>query len=163
LSHRAFEPKNFYDLATHVKTQLFNIIPNELKQAADRTCISRIYYAVFLSFRDKILALPIRNAELKRLIERTNDAHAIIAETIRIIDVDIGDFIVNLRTLRNFADYETGIALSPDKVAYAFKIADEIFSKLDMIVSKIKEPDIVLAWNKMQRKRQKGRFYFGAT
>jgi uncharacterized protein (UPF0332 family) len=138
------------------------MIPQELKQAADRTCISRAYYAVFLSFRDKILAIPIRNVELKRRIERTNDAHAIIAETIRIIDADIGDFIVNLRTLRNFADYRTDIMLSPDKVAYAFRIADEIFSKLAMIVSKINESTIVSAWSKIGG-RQKRHFYLGAT
>jgi uncharacterized protein (UPF0332 family) len=131
------------------------MIPYELKEAADRTCISRIYYAVFLSFRDKILALPIRNAKIRRLIERTNEAHAIIAETIRIVDVDIGEYIVNLRKLRNDADYRTNIVFSHDNVAYAFKIADEIFSKLSIIVSKIKESDIVLAWHNIQRKRQK--------
>jgi uncharacterized protein (UPF0332 family) len=133
------------------------MIPHELKEAADRTCISRIYYAVFLSFRDKILALPIRNAEIKRLIEHTNEAHAIIAETIRIVDVDIGEYIVNLRKLRNDADYRTNIVLSHDNVSYAFKIADEIFSKLSIIVSKIKESDIVSAWHNIQRKRQKRR------
>ena len=163
MSHRAFEPKTFYDLATHLKNQLFHIIPQELKQAADRTCISRAYYAVFLSFRDKILALPFQNAELRRRIERTNDAHAIVSETIRRIDTEIGDFIVNLRTLRNDADYRTDIALSSDKVAYAFKIANEIFSKSALVVSKIKESDIVLAWSGIQRKRQKERFYFKMT
>lgn len=159
MSHRVFEPKTFYDLAIHVKNQLFHIIPQKLKQAADRTCISRTYYAVFLSFRDKILVLPFQNAELRRRIERTNDAHAIVAETIRIIDADIGDFIVNLRKLRNDADYKTDIAPSPDKVAYAFKIANEIFSKSAFIVSKIKESDIISAWSKIQRRRQKERFY----
>jgi hypothetical protein len=69
---------------------------------------------------------------------------------------------VNLRTLRNFADYRTDIVLSPDKVAYAFKIADEIFSKLAMIVSKINESTIVSAWSKIGG-RQKRHFYLGAT
>jgi hypothetical protein len=64
---------------------------------------------------------------------------------------------VNLRKLRNDADYKTYIVLSPDKVDYAFKIADEIFSKLAMMVNKIKEPDIVSAWYNIQRKRQKER------
>jgi hypothetical protein len=157
LSNKVFKPKNFYDFAFHIKNRLLNIIPYELKEAADRTCISRIYYAVFLSFRDKILALPIRNAEIKRHIERTNQAHAIIAETIRIVDAEIGDFLVNLRKLRNDADYKTDIVLSPDEVDYAFKIADEIFIKLAMMVNKIKEPDIISAWNNIQRKRQKER------
>jgi uncharacterized membrane protein YozB (DUF420 family) len=74
---------------------------------------------------------------------------------IRIIDADIGNFIVNLRTLLNYADYRTDIVLSPGDVTNAFKIAYEIFSKLSIIVSKIKESDIVLAWNNIKRKRQK--------
>jgi hypothetical protein len=64
---------------------------------------------------------------------------------------------VDLRKLRNDADYRTNIVLSHDNVAYAFKIADEIFSKLSIIVSKIKESDIVSAWHNIQRKRQKRR------
>jgi len=64
---------------------------------------------------------------------------------------------VNLRKLRNDADYKTDIVLSPDEVDYAFKIADEIFIKLAMMVNKIKEPDIISAWNNIQRKRQKER------
>jgi uncharacterized protein YueI len=62
---------------------------------------------------------------------------------------------VNLRTLRNYADYRTDLELSPDNVVNAFKIADETSSKLSIIVSKIKESDIVLAWHNIQRKRQK--------
>jgi len=50
-----------------------------------------------------------------------NNAHAIVAEAIRIIDTNMGDFIVNLRTLRNDADYRADTASSPDKVAYTFK------------------------------------------
>jgi hypothetical protein len=53
--------------------------------------------------------------------------------------------------------------LSPDKVAYAFRIADEIFSKLAMIVSKINESAIVSAWSKIEGERQKRHFYPGAT
>jgi uncharacterized membrane protein YozB (DUF420 family) len=55
----------------------------------------------------------------------------------------------------NYADYRTDIVLSPGDVTNAFKIAYEIFSKLSIIVSKIKESDIVLAWNNIKRKRQK--------
>ena len=160
MSRGAFEPRTFYDLATHLKDRLLHTIPRELKQATDRTCISRAYYAVFLSLRDKILALPFRDAELRRRIKHTNDAHAIVAETIRIIDADVGDLIVNLRTLRNEADYRTDIALPPDKVDQAFKIASEIFSKSALVISKIKESDIISAWNKIQRKRQGRHFYF---
>jgi hypothetical protein len=65
--------------------------------------------------------------------------------------------------LRNVADYRTDIMLSPDKVAYAFRIADEIFSKLAMIVSKINESAIVSAWSKIEGERQKRHFYPGAT
>jgi len=154
-----FEPKTFYDLAIYVKNQLFHMIPQDLTQAADRTCISRVYYAVFLSFRDKILALPFRSVELKRRIQRTQDAHAIVAETIRVVDPSLGDYIVNLRILRNRADYRTNIVSSSNDVFYAFKIANEIFSKLTNIVGRIKESDVDLAWSRIQRERQKERFH----
>jgi uncharacterized protein (UPF0332 family) len=154
MSHRTFEPKTFYELATYVN-RLSNIIPQELKQAANRTCISRAYYAVFLSFREKILALPIRNVELRKRIERTNDAHAIVAESIRKIDFNVGDYILNLRAKRNQADYMTNINVTSDDVIYVFKITNEIFHELTAIVTKLKESDILSAWNKIQQERER--------
>lgn len=163
MSHRAFEPKTFYDLATYIKDQLLHTIPQELKQAANRTCISRAYYAVFLSFREKILALPMRDAGLRKRIERTNDAHAIVTESVRKIDFDIGDYIVNLRTMRNRADYRIDIEVTPDDVTYAFKITNEIADKSTAIVSRLKESDILSAWNKIQKERDKRRLSFGVV
>jgi uncharacterized protein (UPF0332 family) len=155
LTSRIFEPKTFYDLAIYIKDKLFQLFPQELKQATDRTCVSRAYYAIFLLFRDALLALPIRDGELRNRIKYTNDAHAIVAETIKIVDFNIGNYIVNLRRLRNQADYETNITFPPSEVAYAFKIANEIISKMTIIASKIKESDIILAWNEIQRRRLK--------
>jgi uncharacterized protein (UPF0332 family) len=155
MTHKAFEPKTFYDLAIYIKDQLLHIIPQELTQAADRTCIGRAYYAIFLSFRDKILALSIRDVDLRRRIERTNDAHAIVAESIRRVDLDVGDYIVNLRSMRNRVDYRTNIAITSDDVTYVFKITNEISNKSTTIVSRLKESDIVSAWEKIQKEREK--------
>jgi len=154
MTYKTFEPKTFYDLAIYIKDQLLHIIPQELTQAACRTCIGRAYYAIFLSFRDKILALSIRD-ELRKRIERTNDAHAIVVESIRRVDFDVGSYIVNLRSMRNRADYRANIAITPSDVTYAFKITNEISNKSATIVSRLKESDIVSAWEKIQKEREK--------
>jgi uncharacterized protein (UPF0332 family) len=161
MTHRTFEPKTFYDLAVHVQDQLLNTLPAELKQAANRTCISRAYYAVFLLLREKILALSIRDPSLRKRIERSNDAHAIVAESIRRVDFDVGDYLVNLRGMRNRADYRTNIAVLPGDVTYAFKITNEISNKSTAIVNQLTESDVVLAWDKIQKEREKRRAFQG--
>jgi hypothetical protein len=47
-----FDPRTFYDFANYIKG-MTNSIPEEIVQAAYRTCISRAYYAAFLSTRIK--------------------------------------------------------------------------------------------------------------
>jgi uncharacterized protein (UPF0332 family) len=155
MSHEVFEPKTFYDLAMYVKDHLLNTIPRELKQATNRTCISRTYYAIFLSLREKILTLPIRDVELRNRIERTNDAHAIVAESIKKVDFHVGNYIINLRTKRNYADYRTDVKITLEDVMYVLKIANEIFDELMTIVSRLKESDILSAWNKIKEGRKK--------
>jgi hypothetical protein len=115
--------------------------------------VSRAYYATFLLLRDAMLALPIRNAELRRRIERTNDAHAIVAEAVRGVSVNIGDYLLNLRWLRNKADYETKVSLYSFDVAYEFEMANEVIGSLTMIVKGIRELDIDLAWRRIQERR----------
>jgi uncharacterized protein (UPF0332 family) len=154
---RAFEPKAFYDLAIYLRKQLMHRIPQELKQALNRTCISRVYYAVFLSFREKMLELPIRDAELRERVERTTDAHAIVAGSVRNIDPGIGDYIVNLRSKRNLADYRTNIEVTLNDVDYAFKIANEVLGKLNVVIDRLKESDILSAWNILQKERGRQR------
>jgi len=163
MSNKAFKPKTFYDLAAYVKDQLLHTIPQELRQAANRTCISRAYYSVFLAFREMILDLPIRDVNLRKRVERATDAHAIVAESVRRVDSDIGDYIVNLRKMRNKADYRTNIAITLDYVNYAFDITNEITDKTTAIVSRLKESDIVSAWNKIQKEREKMRSSFGVV
>lgn len=155
MSHRAFEPKTFYDLAVYIKEWLLDTIPKELRQAANRTCISRAYYAVFLSLRENILALPIRDEELRRVIERTEDAHAIVAESIKGIDFKIGNYLLNLRSARNRADYRTDIEVMSDDVTYVLRIATEIFNELTAIAGRLKEPDILSAWSRIQKERER--------
>lgn len=158
MAHMTFEPKTFYELATYIKDQILHTMPQALEQAAYRTCISRAYYAVFLSLRDKILALSIGDAELRKRIERATDAHAIVAESVRKVDPDVGDYIVNLRSMRNRADYRTNIVVTLDNVTYAFKITNEVANKLTAVVSRLKESDILSAWNKIEKEREKGHF-----
>ncbi|MGB9806642.1 MAG: hypothetical protein ACPLRT_07810 [Thermoproteota archaeon] len=66
MSHENFNPKTFYDLSIYVKDKLLYNIPESLKEATNRTCISRAYYAVFLLLREKILALPLQDKETKK-------------------------------------------------------------------------------------------------
>jgi uncharacterized protein (UPF0332 family) len=153
----AFEPTSFYGLAVYIKDELLDKAPQELREAASRTCVSRAYYAAFLLLRDAILMLPIRDAELRRRIERTNVAHAIVAEVVRAVDANVGDYFVNLRRLRNRADYETRTSFSPADVVYALKIAGEIINNSMTIASKVQEPVILSAWGMVQERRKRMR------
>ncbi|NHV05719.1 MAG: HEPN domain-containing protein [Thaumarchaeota archaeon] len=151
MSYENFNPKDFYDLALYIKN--YYTVPENLKEATNRTCISRVYYAVFLLLREKILALPLWDSETKKRIENTNDAHAIVADAIKNVDPKIGNFITNLRSLRNKADYKIDIEMNEEKVEYVFRIASEIFTNLDATMSKVKASDIISAWHRIQERR----------
>jgi uncharacterized protein (UPF0332 family) len=154
LSSRAFEPKAFYDLAAYIRDKLTYMLPRGLRQAADRTCISRAYYAAFLSLRDAILALPIRDAKLRERIERTNDAHAIVAGAVKRADLIAGNYLELLRKLRNRADYETDVTLSSREAARALRVAGKVIDGLAAIASRVRESDVYLAWVELRLQRK---------
>ena len=141
-----FDPRTFYDFANYIKG-MTNSIPEEIVQAAYRTCISRAYYAAFLSTRDKILLLPIRE-DVRRTIERSELTHAVLAEIIKKIDSELGDCFANLRKRRNNADYNTKIEIKPKDVVWALKSADRIIKELPARLEEIGESDIIMAWGK---------------
>jgi uncharacterized protein (UPF0332 family) len=123
------------------------MLPRGLRQAADRTCISRAYYAAFLSLRD---------AKLRECIERTNDAHAIVAGAVKRADFIAGNYLELLRKLRNRADYETDVTLSSREAARALRVAGKVIDGLAAIAGRVRESDVSLAWVELQLQR-KGR------
>jgi predicted DNA repair protein MutK len=60
---------------------------------------------------------------------------------------------LNLRRLRNKADYETKVSLSSFDAAYAFEIANEVIGGLAMIVKGVRELGVDLARRRMQERR----------
>jgi uncharacterized protein (UPF0332 family) len=141
-------------LAIHLH-ELSEKVPQELKEASCRTCVSRAYYAVFLLIRDPMLG-QIQSTDFRESFKRSEVAHAVVVETVKKIDYKVGNFILNLRRLRNEADYETDKVFSPSDVSYALRIAGEVIRNLAMTISKIhklQERDILSTWKEVQEKR----------
>jgi uncharacterized protein (UPF0332 family) len=133
----SFNPLDFHHFATFLAQQLSRI-PSDLEQAAIRTSVSRAYYASFLLIRDFILlryekTLP---QDLKRVI-RTNKAHRVVARILELTDPVHAQYFINLRKLRNRADYETKESLMHKDLAKALKLAEAIVSNANSIVSRI--------------------------
>jgi uncharacterized protein (UPF0332 family) len=132
-----FSPLDFYRFAALLAQQLSRI-PSDLEQAAIRTSVSRAYYASFLLIQDLILlrygkTLP---QDLKRAI-RTNKAHRVVARVLELADPVQAQYFINLRKLRNRADYETGGSLLRRDLVKALKLAEAIVSNANSIVSRI--------------------------
>jgi len=147
-----FNPETFYELAKLMKMELIKNVPNNLHESTYRTCISRAYYSVFLSLRKDLIKIPISNNKIKNSL-LTGVSHAIIAESIKGVDFKIGNYIINLRKLRNKADYKIDEHIDIKDVDYSFKITNEIFKSLS-IINKLREEDIVNAWNKIIRSKR---------
>jgi uncharacterized protein (UPF0332 family) len=133
----SFNPLDFYHFAIFLVQQLSRI-PSDLEQVAIRTSVSRAYYASFLFIRDFILlryekTLP---QDLKRVI-RTNKAHRVVARILELINLMHAQYFINLRKLRNKADYETRGSLSHRDLVKALKLAEVIFSNANNIFSRI--------------------------
>ncbi len=133
----SFNPLDFHHFATFLAKQLSRI-PSDLEQAAIRTSVSRAYYASFLLIRDLILlryekTLP---QDLKRVI-RTNKAHRVVTRILELTDPVHAHYFINLRKLRNRADYETKESLMHKDLDKALKLAEAIVSNANSIVSRI--------------------------
>jgi len=133
----SFTSLDFYRFAKFLAQQLSHI-PSDLEQAAIRTSVSRAYYASFLLIRDIILLryekmLP---QDLKRVI-RTNKAHRVVARILELANPMHAQYFINLRKLRNKADYETRGSLSHRDLVKALKLAEAIISNANIIVSRI--------------------------
>jgi hypothetical protein len=98
----------------------------------------------------------IQSTDFRESFKRSEVAHAVVVETVKKIDYKVGNFILNLRRLRNEADYETDKVFSPSDVSYALRIAGEVIRNLAMTISKIhklQERDILSTWKEVQEKR----------
>jgi uncharacterized protein (UPF0332 family) len=133
----SFNPLDFHHFATFLAQQLSRI-PSDLEQAAIRTSVSGAYYASFILIRDLILlryekTLP---QDLKCVII-TNKAHRVVVRILELTDPVHAQYFINLRKLRNRADYETKESLMHKDSAKALKLAEAIVSNANSIVSRI--------------------------
>ncbi len=133
----SFSSLDFYRFATFLAQQLSRI-PSDLEQAAIRTSVSRAYYASFLLIRDLVLLRyeKVLPQDLKRVI-RTNKAHRVVARVLELTNPKHAQYFMNLRKLRNRADYETKESLLHRDLVKALKLAEAIVSNANSIVSKI--------------------------
>jgi hypothetical protein len=68
---------------------------------------------------------------------RTNKAHRVVARILELISPMHAQYFINLRKLRNKADYETRGSLSHRDLVKALKLAEAIVSNANNIVSRI--------------------------
>lgn len=101
----AFEPLEFLTVADGIAG------PDE---ASNRTAVGRMYYGVFLSFRDRLGQQTNRQPSVHRLV---SEALAQRLET-----VGARQALDQLRRLRNIADYDTAASISRANVAEARRL-----------------------------------------
>jgi len=74
--------------------------------------------------------------DLKRAI-RTNKAHRVVTRVLELVDPVQAQYFINLRKLRNRADYETRESLLRRDLVKALKLAEAIVSNANSIVSRV--------------------------
>ena len=99
--------KDFFTIANYIKDNS----PENCKEAADRTAVSRIYYAAFLYARE---ALKIWGC----CIDKSSKTHSQVAEglkysTLRPL-VKVGEYLERLHDARKKADYDIHTYFQPD-------------------------------------------------
>jgi hypothetical protein len=99
-------PDDFHDIAVH----LHDHSPLGKQQAADRTAVSRLYYAAFLFARDVMRGWGLRSEERR--------VHAQVAEGLKcsgiVAVIRMGRRIEVLRDERSKADYEIATDMALD-------------------------------------------------
>ena len=74
--------------------------------------------------------------DLKRVI-RTNKAHRAVARVLELADPVRAQYFINLRKLRNRADYETRGSLLRRGLVKALKLAEAMVGNANSIVSRV--------------------------
>ncbi|MCS7364768.1 MAG: HEPN domain-containing protein [archaeon GB-1867-035] len=97
-----------------------------LTQGVLRTCISRAYYAAFLYAR------RVTNLERYRRpigIKRVS-IHNTVIDRLKEMGIPVADMLYNLKKARGKADYNIYSTITPNKVIWAVKVAQQIIDFL---------------------------------
>lgn len=140
-----FSPIDFKLLAIEIRDISHKL--NSKESAVIRTCISRLYYYVFLEARDTILS-KIYAHGLKLPEHSKINIHRFVSEVIKDIGyasnnreiLKVANYISELRRRRNQADYETLIKFKPEicrEIEYTVEKIESTFIALKNIESKV--------------------------
>lgn len=135
-----FQPVDFKELAIEIIDKSNQL--NSNNSAIVRTCISRLYYYIFLETRDVIEEKLLNHG--KKLSKNVN-IHWIVKELTKLVGVScnkkeiikLSQFLSELRRLRNIADYETTIVINPTQC----KELEENIKEVETILPIFKEID----------------------
>ncbi len=147
-----FSPEDFYKLAK-VLGKDSNYA--HLDDARIRTCIGRIYYSIFLEFRED-LRRQIGNSEYN-VVAKSGLIHSCLRKIIRKLDIKCGNKFDRLQKLRKEADYEIDAAISRTDLEESLAIAEHIFNAVSHLLTNlsVKKDDIEDIIRKDYQKLQK--------
>jgi len=142
-----------------------------LEEALFRTIISRLYYYVFLTFREIIKKqIEKHNPYLYGLLEDNSfwdnhKIHGFVADVLSEISGDYGKFIKSLRRLRNSADYHLEKMITERKVNKAKSIVNTLIKESNLIsqeLERIVESDriggIILKYSSTDQTREEYKY-----
>jgi sugar-specific transcriptional regulator TrmB len=86
-----------------------------------------------------------------RQVLKSSKAHKIIARTLELTDAKTAQFFEILRTLRNRADYETGIVLNDRDLNRALNLARELINSVNNIINTITPKTLYQVLQDLQR------------
>ena len=127
-----FNPIDFLRLARQLYKDRDYI---QIQQAAYRTSISRIYYAVFLLMRELISkkAAETSLATEYSKIAKSGRIHSFIKKSLEKSDRYLGKIYGSLFLKRKLADYEMEKEFYAKDIEEALKISEEIMNRKDNI------------------------------
>lgn len=150
-----FDPSGFFKFATILYEGEYNELGRlnnvkekdedlqNLKQALFRTIISRLYYYVFLTLRERIKR-QIKEHDyytylfLESFMEDPI-IHGFISEILFEISSEYGKWINSLRKLRNSSDYIIKKTIKEKDIKKAMFLARQLTNELDIIANNLKQ------------------------
>ncbi|MBC7094869.1 hypothetical protein [Thermococcus sp.] len=146
-----FDPDGFFRLAEILESRDYKELERvnsakegdknlqNLEEALFRTIISRLYYYVFLTFREIIKKqIKEHNPYLYDTLEYKSfwddhRIHGFVADVLSEISSDYGGFIKSLRRLRNDADYRLEKIITENEINKARSIVNKLINELNLI------------------------------
>jgi len=151
----SFNPEDFYKLAKELSEDNNYI---HLDDARIRTCVSRIYYSIFLKFRED-LRKYIGNYEYDE-VARSGLIHSCLRRIIKKLDITCGTKFERIQKLRKDSDYEVKATIKRTDVEDSLAIANHIFNNISQLLTNLSakrseiENIIKEYYQKLQKRRK---------